>query len=306
MKLITRKSRLALAQAYWVQCQLGADVEIVGVETAGDKRLDASLQGPLAKGWFTAELETALREGGADFAVHSLKDLPVEDPPGLVLAAIPARFPTADVLLVRPDAWADGVFPVREGATIGASSARRQAQIRTLRPDLRTFPLRGNVPTRIRKLREGELDAIVLAEAGLRRMGGLGSESWDAETPLDLSGLKLALLDPRHWPGAAGQGALALQCRADDAVTRARLGALHDPATAAAVHLERRLLSVLGGGCAVPLGAWVHDGGWTVGVEVGGRFTVRVGEGDAVAALRALLDGGEGSPTPDRVWTEIQ
>jgi hydroxymethylbilane synthase len=304
VKLITRKSRLALAQAHWVQRQLGDDVVIVGVETAGDRRLDASLQGPLAKGWFTAELETALRDGTADFAVHSLKDLPVEDPPGLVLAAIPARFPTADVLLVRPDAWADGLLPVREGATVGASSARRQAQLRTLRPDLRTFPLRGNVPTRIRKLREGELDAIVLAEAGLRRMGGLGSESWDADT-LDLAGLRLALLDPHHWPGAAGQGALALQCRAGDEATLARLAKLHDPATAAAVHLERRLLSVLGGGCAVPLGAWVHADGWTVGVKVAGRFTTRVGQGDAVAALQALLAGGAGAEMPARIWTEM-
>jgi len=295
LRLGTRKSELALTQSGMMARAIGPDVELVGVTTEGDRRVDVPLQGgPLTKGFFTEELERGLREGTLDLAVHSLKDLPLQQPDGLVLGAIPARAALADLLLVREEAWdpTASMLPLRAAAKVGAASERRQWLLRTLRPDCDPAFLRGNVPTRVARLREGRYDAIVLAEAGVQRLG------------LALEGLRVARLHPAQWPNAAGQGALAIQCRADDVVTRSRLAPLHDPATAAAVEQERGWLGALGGGCSVPFGAAVWGGGWAMGLMKDGAFRIRRGVvvADGDEALRALLAGDPGEGWAEPIW----
>jgi hydroxymethylbilane synthase len=275
---------------------LGPDVELVGVTTEGDRLVDVPLRGQLAKGFFTEALERALLDGTLDLAVHSLKDLPVQDTHGLVLGAIPPRESPADVLIVRRDAVDEHApgLPVRAGATVGAASERRQSLTRTLRPDLKPTFLRGNVPTRIRKLADGDYDAILLAEAGLNRLAA------------DLSAFRAFRLAPEHWPGAPGQGALAVQCRADAIEVRARLDAIHDVITSDAVHVERGWLAAMGGGCSVPFGAVVDGRSWALGLDRGGTFRIRRGAGEGGdAALRALLDGAEGEGWPERIWEAL-
>ncbi|MDP2316139.1 MAG: hydroxymethylbilane synthase [Pseudomonadota bacterium] len=294
LRLGTRKSELALTQSGMVARAIGPDVELVGVTTEGDRLVDVPLDSTLRKGFFTEALEAGLRDGTLDLAVHSLKDLPLQQPEGLVLAAVPPRESLADLLLVREEAWdaAAPALPLRAFAKVGAASERRQWLVRTLRADCDPAFLRGNVPTRVGRLREGKYDAIVLAEAGVRRLG------------LKLEGLRVVRLLPTQWPNAAGQGALALQCRADDRVTRARLEKLHDPVTAAAVDRERGWLGALGGGCSVPFGAAVYAGGWAMGLAKDGAFRLRRGvdlaEGDT--ALRALLDGDPGEGFDGPIW----
>jgi hydroxymethylbilane synthase len=296
MKLGTRRSDLALTQSRWVAAQIGPDVELVGVTTEGDRLVDVPLKGPIAKGFFTEALERGLLDGSLDLAVHSLKDLPVRDPDGLTVGAVPVRENPADVLIVRPEAVdrsATGL-PLRAGASVGASSERRQALLRAYAPGCVPSFLRGNVPTRVQRLREGKYDAIVLAEAGLRRL------------KLDLSGLCVFRLDRFAWPPAAGQGALAVQCRAADAVTLGRLAGLNHAPTARAVTIERGWLSAMGGGCAVPFGAVVEGERWALGLARDGVMRVRTGEGIPAgdAALRSLLDGGQGDGIRNRIWEE--
>jgi len=277
---------------------LGPDVERVRLQTAGDELVDAPLRGPLAKGWFTAAIEDALRERRVDLAVHSLKDLPVADAPGLVLGAIVARGPVADLLLVRDEAW-DGAaagLPLRPGSRVGLSSPRRQACLRTARPDCEAAFLRGNVTTRLERLGEGRYDAIVLAEAGVERLG---------EGRRIPPGVRVARLDPGSWVPAPGQGALAVQCRADDHPVLARLAAIHDAPTAAAVAGERALLGRLGGGCSVPFGAWLEGDRWAVGLEVGRGFRVRRGRGAPEAAVDALAAGEAGERWSEPGWEVI-
>jgi hydroxymethylbilane synthase len=295
LRLGTRKSELALTQSGMMARAIGPDVELVGVTTEGDRLVDVPLQGgALSKGFFTEALESGLRAGTLDLAVHSLKDLPLQQPDGLVLAAIPPRESLADLLLVREEAWdaSAPMLPLRAGAKVGAASERRQWLLRTLRPDCDPAFLRGNVPTRVARLRDGLYDAIVLAEAGVHRLG------------LSLEGLRVARLLPAQWPNAAGQGALAIQCRADDIVTRARLEPLNDPATAAAVERERGWLGALGGGCSVPFGAAVWDGGWAIGLMKDGAFRIRRGVAlaDGDEALRALLAGEPGEGWAGPIW----
>ncbi len=295
MKLGTRKSRLALTQSGMIATALGPDVELVGIESEGDRIVDAPLVGPLAKGFFTESLESALRRGEIDLAVHSLKDLPVDEAAGLVVAAIPPREGAADVLVVRAEAWRNGgSLPLAAFAKVGSTSTRRQALLRAWGQTLDIVPLRGNVTTRIERLRQGRFDAIVLAEAGLRRLGAFtpGGE-------VDLKGLKVFRLDTIAWPCAPGQGALAVQCRADDIATRTRLATLHDPATAAAVSQERQWLARLGGGCSLPFGAWVSGDKWSFVLEQNGVAVLRNGMwlAAAVAALDDVLAGGSGTPT---------
>jgi hydroxymethylbilane synthase len=307
MRLGTRQSELALTQSGTVARALGPDVVLVGVTTVGDRLVDVPLSGQIAKGFFTEALERGLLDGSLDLAVHSLKDLPLEQPAGLVLGAISRREALADVLLVRPEAWdpTAPVLPLRAGAKVGASSERRQGLLRTLRADVEPAFLRGNVPTRVTRLREGRYDAIVLAEAGVRRLLAGGSS-------MSLEGLRVVRLRPRDWPCAPGQGALAIQCRADDAAVRARLAMLHHPETAGAVELERRWLGALGGGCAVPFGAAVTASGWSIGLVRDGQFRLRRGvttddrgatEGNE--ALRALLAGEPGEAWRGPVWEEL-
>jgi len=211
------------------------------ITTTGDRVLDRPLPEIGAKGLFTSELEDALLSGRVHAAVHSLKDLPVEDTPGIVIAAIPERETAQDVLVA-----ADGqiLSSLPEGARVGTCSLRRSAQLLARRPDLTILPLRGNVDSRVRKVLNGEYDAIVLAQAGLTRLGLQGhiSEVFPLEVMLP----------------APGQGALAVQCRADDAETLELLAAIHDPLTAAAVSAERAFLSGLGSGCSLPVGAFAQ------------------------------------------------
>src|SRR5690606_34325190 len=206
-----------------------------------------------AQGVFVREIEQALLAREVDLAVHSFKDLPTASPPGLTIAAVPPREDPADVLIVDSSAHeasgAEGL-PVAAGARVGTSSMRRTVWLAQLRPDLDVRPLRGNVPTRIGKLRAGDYDAIVLAAAGLARLSAPGGVLGNA-----LAGLTLERLDPRRFVPAPAQGALAVQCRADDAAIVAAVAALDDPRSRAAVAIERDALRRAEGGCNTAFGA---------------------------------------------------
>ena len=217
------------------------------ITTTGDRVIDRPLPEIGGKGLFTAELEDALLSGKVDAAVHSLKDLPVEDTPGLAIGAIPEREATQDVL-VTVDRLKLSDLP--EGARVGTCSIRRTAQLLAQRPDLTILPLRGNVDSRVRKMLNGEYDAIVLAQAGLTR---LGLQSHIGEV------FPLNVMLP-----APGQGALAVQCRADDEDTLKLLVSIHDPLIAAAVDAERAFLSSLGGGCSLPVAAFAQKNNGTI------------------------------------------
>jgi len=249
MKLIlgSRGSDLALTQTHGVRNALVEafpDLEVVVevIQTTGDKNLEMDLARPgsLDKGLFTKQLEVAILEGKVDAAVHSLKDLPVDLPAGLVLGAVSKREDPRDLLISKHAGGLDGL---PQGATVGTSSARRKAILSHLRPDLNIVPYRGNVPTRLRKLKESdEIDATVLAAAGVQRL--------QITMPDGIHSTIVEELLP-----APGQGALGIECREGDASTLALLAALHDSDTADCVHAERDLLKRLGGGCAAPLGA---------------------------------------------------
>ena len=242
----TRGSTLALAQARSVAAALGgADVEIVPMRTEGDRLADARLAVVGGKGLFVREIEEALRRGDVDVAVHSLKDLPAEPPAGLTLAAFPAREDARDVLVARRPAT---VLTLAAGARVGTSSPRRRALLLSVRPDLAVAPIRGNVDTRLRKLGDGDWDAVVLAAAGLRRLG-LTPEACEA-------------LDPEVFVPAVGQGIIAVQARLDDAATLARLAAIDDFSTRACALAERAYLARLGASCNTPMAAHARlDGG---------------------------------------------
>lgn len=242
----TRPSALARWQTRWVIDALQKshpelECEEKAIITHGDRILDKPLPEIGGKGLFTEELESALLDGTVHCAVHSLKDLPVEDPAGLTIGCIPARAEARDALISR-DGYTLGTLP--RGATVGTSSPRRAAQLLQLRQDLRPAPLRGNVDTRVRKALDGQYEAIILACAGLTR---LGLEKHVTEwLPLD------SMLP------APGQGALAVQCRADDEATLRLLAALEDASTRKSVTAERAFLSGLGGGCALPVAAYAE------------------------------------------------
>lgn len=242
VRVASRRSALALAQTRWVIERFqtvcpDVQVEIVTVVTEGDRVLDQALSAIGGKGLFVSDIERALLEGRADFAVHSLKDVPAQLAPGLLLAATPPREDARDALLSRDRS---GLAGLRPGAVVGTSSLRRAAQLRRLRPDLHIRPLRGNIDTRLRRLEAGEWDAIVLAASGLHRMG------WHDRIT--------AYLDPEVMVPAIGQGVLGIECRAADRWLREQLAALNDPATALASAAERALLLALNGGCQIPLG----------------------------------------------------
>jgi len=242
--IASRGSQLALWQARWVQAQLagmGTKCRIEIVKTTGDKIADVPLAKVGTKGLFTKEIEEALLDGRADIAVHSLKDLPTELPAGLALAAVPEREDARDALVGKR------LSELPPGAKVGTSSLRRAAQLRKLRPDLAVESVRGNLDTRLRKLDEGQYDAILLAAAGLKRLG------W---------GDRIAeLLAEETMCPAVGQGALAIETRASGAGFEA-CRAMDHAATHAAVTAERGVLRALGGGCQVPIGAYATvDGG---------------------------------------------
>jgi hydroxymethylbilane synthase len=241
LRLGTRGSALALAQSRMIAAQLesmGWAVQLQVIKTTGDRITEMPLSRIGVKGLFVSELEQALLDGSIDLAVHSMKDLPGEMPPELCLAAVPPREDPRDVLVGRTAPTLAGLRP---GALLGTSSLRRRAQLLAARGDLGVADLRGNLDTRLRKLDEGQYDAICLAAAGLHRLG--------------LRDRITAYIDTDAMVPAPGQGALALQTRADDLRVREAVGALNDPATARATHAERTVLAALGGGCSVPLGA---------------------------------------------------
>ena len=242
----TRGSQLALWQTNWVKTEIeklhpGIEVEVQVISTKGDRVLDVSLPklGEQGKGLFTKELEDAIFERRVDLAVHSLKDLPTELPAGLHIGAICEREDVRDALVARGAIKSFNELPAR--ALIGTSSLRRQAQLRMARPDLVIEPVRGNVDTRLRRLDEGQYDAIVLAAAGLHRLGHANriTEHFNEELMLP----------------AVGQGALAIETRADDAETAEIIHALNHEATRLACEAERAFLKGLGGGCLVPIAA---------------------------------------------------
>jgi hydroxymethylbilane synthase len=199
------------------------------------------------KGFFTKELEEALLNGSIDLAVHSHKDLPTQNPAGLMVATVSEREDPAELLLIRTDADGKGLDALPKGAHVGTSSARRKAQLLHLRPDLRITDLRGNVPTRVQKLRDGQYDAIMLAAAGIGRLG------------LNLSGLSVQRLDPGYFIPAPAQGVLALQTRETDTALIAAIAPLNDADVQRRIGVERGILAGFGGGCQIPLGAYCEE-----------------------------------------------
>ena len=251
LNIATRDSDLALWQARHVQSllaeRLGVTATLRPLKTQGDLDLSTPLSVLEGKGFFTKELEDALLDGSADLAVHSLKDLPTRLPPGLVVAAVLSRADRRETLLIRKGYGAERQpLPLREGAILGTSSARRMAQVHLLSPDLELRDIRGNVPTRLRKLREGNYDAILLAWAGLSRL------------QLDLSDLDVVRLEPDVFLPAPGQGALALEIRSDDPATEAIVSQLDEPEMRRCVDAERGLLHLFAGGCKLPLGVYAQ------------------------------------------------
>ena len=248
MKIGTRGSRLALWQAHYVQAELakhGIDSELEIIKTQGDRIQHLGFDKLEGKGFFTKEIEDALLAGRVDCAVHSLKDLPTQQPDGLVLAALSYRASVEDVLLIHPDrAVAGRPFALADGATIGTSSNRRKAILKDLHPGLTPVDIRGNVPTRMQKALHGELDAVVLAAAGLERL------------ELDLSGLKVIKPSPREFVPAPGQGVMAIQTREEDIEMRKKMSLLHHLVVGECTNVERSVLSLMEGGCSLPLGVY--------------------------------------------------
>lgn len=291
----TRPSVLARWQTQWViaslqQAQSGLECVEKVITTQGDRILDRPLPEIGGKGVFTQELDEELLSGRVQAAVHSLKDLPVENPPGLVIGCIPARAEVRDAL-ISSHGYTLKTLP--EGAVVGTSSLRRAAQLRIARPDLRTASLRGNVDTRLRKALDGQYDAIVLAGAGLQRLGL--EEHVTQYLPLDV------------MLPAPGQGALAVQCRADDTASLELFKVIEDPATRRSTTAERAFLLALGGGCSAPVAAFasltaagqIHLAGLVstpggsphIWVETSGADPLQLGQ--ELAAKAQALGAGE-------------
>ena len=267
LKIGTRASALALAQAYTVQAELtaiGVDSELVTYTTVGDRRLDVALTAIGSKGLFTEELERDLRQGITDLCVHSLKDLPTDDPLGLTVLAQLPREDSRDALVVRDDVPGALLHELPRGAIIGTSSLRRRAQLKAMRPDCTVVDLRGNVGTRLSKLDKGLCHATILAAAGLNRLG--------------LSSRIRSYLGAPDWLSAAGQGAIAIQVRDNDEAVSAIVAKLNHQPTMDATTCERTFLAALDGGCQVPIGALMTE-------TDGGRRT-----------LHGLVAGLDGTP----------
>lgn len=301
LRIATRKSPLALWQSEHAAARLraahpGLEVVLVPMSTRGDEVLDRSLAAIGGKGLFLKELELAMLRGDADCAVHSLKDVPMALEGPFALPAMLARADHADAFVSKRF---DGIDALPQGARVGTSSLRRQAQLRARRPDLALRDLRGNVNTRLARLDAGEYDAIVLACAGLQRLG------FDARVR--------ARLDAPDWLPAPAQGAIAIECRADDARTRALCAVLDDAPTRSCVEAERAMNRALHGSCHVPVAALARLHGTRlsllglVGCAEDGRVVRAEGAGDAAqaesigraVALR-LLDAGAGQFLPPR------
>ena len=273
IRIATRESPLALWQAEHVKALIerthpGIAVSLVPMTTIGDQLLDRSLATVGGKGLFVKELEAAMLEGRADIAVHSMKDVPAVLPDGLVLTAFLAGEDPRDAFVSNRYASLD---ELPQGAVVGTASLRRQAQLRQLRPDLQIKELRGNVGTRLRKLDEGQYDAILLAAAGLIR---LGLESRIREK-----------FEQGRFVPACAQGVVGIECRVDDAATRALIAPLHDPTSAIRLAAERGLNARLGGACTVPVAGHAVIGGGRI------RLTGMVAAPDASACVRDEIEG---------------
>lgn len=248
IRIGSRGSKLALWQANYTMRQLesyGIQTELKIIKTKGDAIQHLSFDKIEGKGFFTKEIEDELLAGEIDLAVHSMKDLPTQSPEGLVITAVSYRENPADMLLIHPDAVAeDQILKFKKGAIVGTSSARRKSQILDLRNDIEIKDIRGNVPTRVGKLRSGDFDAILLAAAGIHRLD------------LDLSDLKVIPLHPKEFIPAPAQGVLAFQTRAEDMETRRILKTIHNSAVAEITNIERKVLNLFDGGCQLPLGVY--------------------------------------------------
>lgn len=290
VRIGTRTSQLARWQTAHVAGLIEAAradlrCETVPIVTQGDRQLDRPLPEIGGKGLFTSELEEALRRGEIDIAVHSLKDLPVDDAPGLTIGAVLSRADVRDAL-VTANGWTLESLP--QGAVVGTSSLRRQAQLLAYRPDLTIRTIRGNVDTRIRKVLAGEYDAAVLAGAGLLR---LGLENHISQW------LTLAVMLP-----APGQGALSVQCRVDDERIRSLLSVLNDAAVERATQAERRLLWLLGGGCSAPVAAWAE----TADDPAMLTLRARVASIDGAQVVNATATGGDVDQLANQVVAELR
>jgi len=286
MKIATRGSALALWQANHVRdrlCALDADldVQLVIIKTKGDKILDVPLAKVGGKGLFVKEIERALIDGDADLAVHSMKDVPAQLEAGLTMSAISERADPFDALCSR---GGQALMELPRGARIGTSSLRRQCQLRAIRSDIEILSLRGNVDTRLRKLDEGQFDAIILAAAGLTRLGFADRIS--------------EVLDPPRFLPAIAQGALGLETRADDAdaIERVR-AAMHNERDARRVRAERAFMARLEGGCQTPMAAYVDYAGDQL------RMRAMVSSLDAREILRANMSGD--AATPEQLGTAV-
>lgn len=292
----TRGSDLALWQAHTIQRllgELGTKTGIEIIKTRGDRIDDVPLAQLEGKGFFTKELEDALLAGRVDLAVHSLKDLTTDMPDGLTLAAMVGREDAREMLLVRRESLDDKrlaageALPLREGARVGTSAARRQAQVKLARPDVQIVDLRGNVPTRVNRLREGRYDAILLACAGLKRL------------ELKLDDLYTSPLDPAVFVPAPAQGMLGLQCR-DEENWKRTIGRLDCGEAARAVRAERNLLCRLEGGCQLPFGVNITGGGSHWKLEA---FLAR--DIDDAAPLRLSLTGSDPDLLAESAWPKL-
>ena len=300
LRLGTRKSPMAIAQseqiARMITDRTGRAVELVGITTFGDVT-----QGELASiggtGVFVSALRTSLLHGDVDLAVHSLKDLPAAPAPGLLLAAVPPRDDPRDVLAARGGAK---LADLPAGAKIGTGSPRRAAQLRTLRPDLQPVPVRGNAGTRLGRIASGEVDAVLLAYAGLARLGRL-----DAVTQV---------FEPDEMLPAPGQGALAVECHADNTDLAALLARLDDPVSHLATDAERGVLAALQAGCSAPIGAYAAPVAAPAGSGAAGeglaklRLSAVVVSADGTVAVRACATGpaAEAARLGQRVADELR
>ena len=256
VRIATRASKLALTQSNHIASRLrdlsdNIDVQIVEISTKGDRDKSDFLYKVGTMGFFTSEVENALLDGRADLAVHSLKDLPTAIRDGLIVAAIPVRENVADALI--SNVAASSIEDLPQGATVGTSSLRRIAQLKHIRPDLDCQPLRGNVETRVSKVESGQIDAIIIASAGLNRLG--------------LSDKITAILPPEKFLPAPAQGALAVQIREDDAELNEIVKKLEDKNARLTAETERHILSVMHGGCSIPLGVYCSVSDNTISID---------------------------------------
>lgn len=291
IKIGTRGSDLALWQANFVKSELkklGCEVEINIIKTQGDKIQHLSFDKLEGKGFFTKEIEDALLNESVDLAVHSHKDLETNQPEGLEIVAVSNRENPSDILLIQKDSYdASKPLALKEGAIVGTSSARRKALLNAFRTDLQIKDLRGNVPTRIDKLRQGNYDAIVLANAGVSRL------------EIDLSEFQVEVLKPQEFVPAPAQGVLGLQIRANDEETRKYVSQMNNPQVKSIINIERGVLNKLNGGCQLPLGVYAE--------KIDGKFEVWTALGQEDGTLKRLqstFDSEEGAA--DSIIAELK